>query len=98
MPQCHERPRTGARFLAQFMFQLFNGRSMLRLLLFSFAIVFTACSHNQTANEYWCSYEATQSAYQTCIEVADSVDDDTANAAGKHSEPDTTNNKRQLKR
>ncbi|WP_049722903.1 hypothetical protein [Gilvimarinus polysaccharolyticus] len=56
---------------------------MPRILIAFTVISFVACSHNQTENEYSCSYETTDEAYQTCIEVARGIDEDTANAAGK---------------
>ncbi|BFM19145.1 hypothetical protein [Gilvimarinus japonicus] len=56
---------------------------MARLLLVVSLIIVSACSHNKTDNYYWCSYETTEEAYQTCMDVANGVDDDTANAAGK---------------
>jgi predicted small secreted protein len=47
------------------------------------ALWLTACSQNTMSNHYACSYETTNEAYQTCMDVANGVDQDTMSAAGK---------------
>ena len=51
-------------------------------IITAMALTLGACTHTAD-NEYWCSYEKTQAAYQNCMEVSEGIDKETAEAAGK---------------